>query len=310
MKKQKGRIVTVELPYATNVLIQELASIANIGLRLVTTGDTERLRPLKTKIKLNEEQALEEAETPLDPIRYPEPFEEERFEEEQKEETEISPIVVPDASTVTNSASEQVLEGAQDLQKAGIEQGNAAVLQEGLQAAATGVITPVNPGLPQQQVPVNPGLPQPQAPVNQSGGANAPNDFVLQVSKQEGGMSLTIQQPKQQQQQQQQLRTITQPPKNEIVYPPRTEVFPPSYPGQPPTIAIQGGYTPQLNPIISVDTGPEAMAADGFGFSPEMNQQGGRRRFQRGPLELPSSFQQHQQSPGTPVGKFTVNKLG
>jgi hypothetical protein len=296
MKKQKGRIVTVELPYATNVLIQELASIANIGLRLVTTGDTERLRPLKTKIKLNEEQALEEAETPLDPIRYPEPFEEERFEEEQKEEIEISPIVVPDASTVTNPASEQVLEGAQDLQKAGIEQGNAAVLQEGLQAAATGVVTPVNPGLPQQQV-----------PVNQSGGAT-PNDFVLQVSKQEGGMSLTIQQPKQQQQQQ--VRTITQAPRNEIVYPPRTEVFPPSYPGQPPTIAIQGGYTPQLNPIISVDTGPEAMAADGFGFSPEMSQQGGRRRFQRGPLELPSSFQQHQQSPGTPVGKFTVNKLG
>jgi hypothetical protein len=264
----------------------------------------ERLRPLETKTKLNEEEALEEAETPLAPIRYPEPFEEKRNNEEQKEETEKSPIVVPDASAVTNSTSELVLEGAQDLQKAGIEQGNAAVLQEGLQAAATGVVTPVNPGLsavaPQQQV---------VPPVNQSGGATTtPNDFVLQVSKQEGGMSLTIQQPKQQQQQQ--LRTITQAPKNEIVYPPRTEVFPPSYPGQPPTIAILGGYTPQLNPIISVDTGPEAMAADGFGFSPEMSQQGGRRRFQRGPLELPSSFQQQQQSPGTPVGKFTVNKLG
>ena len=306
MKKQKGRIVTVELPYATNVLIQELASIANIGLRLVTTGDTERLRPLKTKIKLNEEQAIEEAETPLDPIQYPEPFEEKRFEEEQKEETEISPIV----SAVTNPASEQVLEGAQDLQKAGIEQGNAAVLQEGLQAEADGIVAPANPGLPQQ--PQQPQQEQQQqVPVIQSGGAIS-NDFVVQVSKQEGGMSLTIQQPKQQQQQQQQqqVRTITQAPKNEIVYPSRTEVFPPSYPGQPPTIAIQGGYTPQLNPIISVDTGPEAMAADGFGFSPEMSQQGGRRRFQRGPLELPSSFQQQQQSPGTPVGKFTVNKLG
>jgi hypothetical protein len=63
-----------------------------------------------------------------------------------------------------------------------------------------------------------------------------------------------------------------------------------------------------MNPIISVDTGPEAMAADGFGFAP-MRQQGGRQRFQRGPLELPPMFQQQQQV-GAPVGKFTVNKLG
>ena len=93
------------------------------------------------------------------------------------------------------------------------------------------------------------------------------------------------------------------------MYPPQTQVLPPAYPGQPPTIAIQGGYQPQMNPIISVDTGPEAMAADGFGlgFGP-MRQQGGRR-FQRGPLELPPMFQQQAQQPGA-SSKFTVNKLG
>ena len=304
-KKQKGRIVTVEMPYATNVLIQELASIANIGLRLVTTGDTEQLRPMETSAELNEEQALEEVGKPLAPIEYPEPFEEERFEGEEKKGSEESEE--QDEAPVTNPASEKVLEGAEAMQKAATEQGNAALFQEGLQAEANGVVTPVNPGVPTI-------VTGQQAPVNQSGGTNAPNDFVLQVSKQDGGMSLTIQQPKQQQQQQQQQqqRTIMQAPKNEIVYPSRTEVFPPSYPGQPPIIAVQGGYTPppQLNPVISVDTSLEAMAADGFGFSPEMGQQGGRRRFQRGPLELPSSFQQQQQSPGASVGKFTVNKLG
>jgi hypothetical protein len=304
-KKQKGRIVTIELPYATNVLLQELASIANIGLRLITTGDTERLRPMETDTKLEEEQAIEEAVKPLVPIQYPEPFEEERFEEELAEATTEAEAeaAASGIGPVTNSASEQVLEGAEAIQKAGIEEGNPALFQEGLQVEAANVVTPVNPGLPvvapqqqqQQQQPV---------PVIQSGGA--PNDFVVQVSKQDGGMSLTIQQP-QQQPQPQQIKTITPAPKNEIMYPSQTQVFPPAYPGQSPTIAIQGGYQPQMNPIISVDTGPEAMAADGFGFAP-MRQQGGRR-FQRGPLELPPMFQQ-QQSAGAPIAKFMVNKLG
>jgi DNA-directed RNA polymerase beta subunit len=88
-KKQKGRIVTIELPYATNVLLQELASIANIGLRLVTTADMERLRPMETTEQLTLEKALEIATTPLVPINLPEPFQVERMEaveEEAKEE--------------------------------------------------------------------------------------------------------------------------------------------------------------------------------------------------------------------------------
>jgi DNA-directed RNA polymerase II subunit RPB2 len=47
LHRQKGRIVDVELPYATKVLMQEMASIMNIGLRLITTADTQMLRPFK-----------------------------------------------------------------------------------------------------------------------------------------------------------------------------------------------------------------------------------------------------------------------
>jgi hypothetical protein len=45
MNRQKGRIVNVEIPYATKVLTQELSAITNITLRFITSGDTAVLRP-------------------------------------------------------------------------------------------------------------------------------------------------------------------------------------------------------------------------------------------------------------------------
>jgi DNA-directed RNA polymerase II subunit RPB2 len=45
MHRQKGKIVNVEIPYATKVLTQELSAITNITLRFITSGDTEALRP-------------------------------------------------------------------------------------------------------------------------------------------------------------------------------------------------------------------------------------------------------------------------
>jgi hypothetical protein len=47
MHRQKGRIVNVEIPYATKVLTQELSAITNITLRFITSGDTARLRPFE-----------------------------------------------------------------------------------------------------------------------------------------------------------------------------------------------------------------------------------------------------------------------
>lgn len=43
-QRQKGRIVNVEIPYATKVLQQELESYTNIGMRFITTADTRALR--------------------------------------------------------------------------------------------------------------------------------------------------------------------------------------------------------------------------------------------------------------------------
>jgi len=45
MHRQKGKIINVEMPYATKLLAQELSAITNITLRFVTSGDTQRLRP-------------------------------------------------------------------------------------------------------------------------------------------------------------------------------------------------------------------------------------------------------------------------
>ena len=43
-QRQKGRIVNVEIPYATKVLQQELESYTNIGMRFITTADTRALK--------------------------------------------------------------------------------------------------------------------------------------------------------------------------------------------------------------------------------------------------------------------------
>jgi hypothetical protein len=47
MHKQKGKIVNVEIPYATKLVIQELGAITNVHLRLITSGDTGKLRPFE-----------------------------------------------------------------------------------------------------------------------------------------------------------------------------------------------------------------------------------------------------------------------
>jgi hypothetical protein len=44
VQRQKGRIVNVEIPYATKVLQQELESYTNIGMRFITSADTRGLQ--------------------------------------------------------------------------------------------------------------------------------------------------------------------------------------------------------------------------------------------------------------------------
>jgi len=285
MKRQKGRIVTVELPYATNVLMQELASIANIGLRLITTGDTARLRPMEVKGELTEDM-LEEAKKPLKPINLPEPFNVERTEGKEEDTQTDVPVLVP--------ASDAVVEGAEALQTEGAERNNPDLTQEGI--AAQGMVAPVPSGT---GVPVPVSVPSGNVvPGNVAPSGNGSQDLVVQLNKQEGGgMTLMIQQPRQQQQQPQQQQSEM---KNVIVYPAQTQVFPPSMPGASPRIAIQGGAPPP--PILSIDTSQEAMMADGL-----MPQMMPTRR--NNPFSQQQQPQQVQQSNHS-TGAIMVNKLG
>ena len=322
-KKQKGRIVTVELPYATNVLLQELASIANVGLRLVTTADTERLRPMETKDALTDKEARTTAIDPLIPIDLPEPFVEDRFEEEAGPPINPAGIGQEASNKETRPASDAVLESSAAILTEGAAQNSQALFQEGTKAeaqeAAGTAVAPVNP----VNAPVNTGVPPVnagQVPANATQvpapAQNSGNDLLVQVNKQEGGaMTLTIQQP-----QQQPRSILRQPtPLNTIHYPTpiqpqRTDVFPPPFPGASPTISVQGGYMPEpasQPPVFSIDTSYDAMMADGL-MPPAQTQRNrgfGNPLRQRGPLDLPASFQQQAQT-GAPTGKFVVNKLG
>jgi len=279
---------------------------------------------METKEKLTDEQARNTAIDPLIPINLPEPFIEERVEEEA--ESPINPVLSAaigqgSSNNVTRIASDNVLEGSVDILAAA--QNNPALLQQGLQVeaqeAAGTAIAPVNPA----NAPVNTGVPPVNTgvlPVN-TGQVPAPaqnggNDLLVQVNKQEGGaMTLTIQQP-----QQQPRSILRQPtPHNTIHYPTpiqpqRTDVFPPPFPGASPTISVQGRYIPEPSsqpPVFSIDTSIDAMMADGL--VPAQNQRSrgfGNPLRQRGPLELPASFQQQQPSGVPNNGKFVVNKLG
>lgn len=76
MERQKGRIVEVEIPYATKVVTQEIESYMNIGLRMITTADTGMLRPFELSAKSANEVILPR-------LVLPEVIQHEELEEEE-----------------------------------------------------------------------------------------------------------------------------------------------------------------------------------------------------------------------------------
>jgi hypothetical protein len=54
LKQQTGTIVDVEIPYSTKLVAQELAFGLNIGMRMMTTSGTQRLRPSELSETTNE----------------------------------------------------------------------------------------------------------------------------------------------------------------------------------------------------------------------------------------------------------------
>ena len=73
MERQKGRIVEVEMPYATKIVTQEISSLMNIEMRIVTSADTGILRPFELSAKSANEVVLT-------PFITPELIEHERLE--------------------------------------------------------------------------------------------------------------------------------------------------------------------------------------------------------------------------------------
>ena len=230
LQQQKGRIVDVELPYATKVLIQEMASIMNINLRLITTGDTQILRPFKPldpNVRLIRE---------LEAIKLPEPIETEQI---PVVEDVTQQIPLDALQTMGVEAARQVAEAA----AAAAE--DQPIVDEDAPVEVTGAPSII---VVQQQV---------------------PGSAAALVAADEAEPVVLVEPVPQQQPQQPPLLRRANNSRNIVIQPPLiqevppgapAQLFPSPIPGAPPTIAV-------ANPapsIINVDTSPGAMAAQGL----------------------------------------------
>ena len=236
LHRQKGRIVEVEMPYATKVLAQEMAGIMNVGLRFITTGDTQMLRPFK----------------PLDPnVRVVKVLEDLQLPEVIQQEQ------IPQLEDVTQQIPLDALQAMGDeAAKAAAEAASAKAEDQPIvdEDAPIEVTGDQNVIVVQQDVP---GL-----------GAADENESVVLVQQampqQVVAASAPAPAPL--------LRRSNRSPANVVIQPPPVTViqevptgapaklFPSPIPGAPPTIVVQ-------NPkptVINVDTSPTAMAAEGL----------------------------------------------
>lgn len=327
MTKQKGRFVNVEIPYATKVLMQELSSIANVGMRFITTGDTQRLRPLEAKGTLTQEEAAAIVAKPLTPLEIVEPVDERL---ESNDEIEINSALLAELGA---GASEVLLEEANAVATIALAK------DEALKAADRAVVSTILDAVPYAEaaesaaakakqaakliraaIGLNPTPAQLQSALDAEAdtamAANAakrardaatasdlpellpPNSPPIVADKPSmyeldgGGMQ-------QQQQQQQQPRSILRSSR----LPANTVVYPPPFAGAPPTIGIQGTFIPPI-PILSIDTSYDAMAQEGYSPMTMTTQPRARRT---GPIEIPGAGP--SQLPSGAM-KFTVNKMG
>ena len=277
LHRQKGKIVDVELPYATKVLTQELASIMNVGLRFITTGDTQRLRPFKP---LDPNVRITKVLQEMPPI--PEPIQSEQIPKLE----DVTQQIPLEALVAMGVESARLVAEAQA--KAAEE---APIPDEDAPVEVTGDQTVITLGQPQV-----PGLEAVAAEV--AADENEPVVLVEQpvVLQQVPGQQPTVQQYVQPGQQARSIlrranqNVVIQPPPvilHEVPPGPPARLFPSPIPGAPPTIAV-------ANPapaIINVDTSPAAMAAQGLA-APLIQQNATLRRSSAN------------------IGNFTVNRMG
>jgi hypothetical protein len=295
MERQKGKIVNVEIPYATKLLLQELGAITNVHLRLITSGDTGRLRPFEPPkegtVRVKELKPLE-----LEDV--------------------IVSTVIPEAKEESYTLQEMVAFGSEQAQR----QVNALLLAANTTAPvvdeeeevvelsmAPSVIT-VQPGQPLvaaqqqpfvgvQQQPVVAVQQQPLVAAQAGGFMLSAQDIAAARAVLSGGGGIrgarranTIVNPS---------PTVLEP----MIGGAEFRVLGAPMPGLAPTIAINQ----PKNPVFAIDTSPQAMMMDGL--QPMAYQSGGQtvtlRRSNSG-----GGFSSMPSPSASSGGPITVRKLG
>jgi DNA-directed RNA polymerase II subunit RPB2 len=282
IQKQKGRIVNVEMPYATKLLSQEMASLINVGMRFITTGGgLARLMPLETA------EGEVAAVNTLKPRVIPSVIVPELLE--QKPQTELTEEQIAQLGVpIVTSARNEVIEGEEE-----------DIPEEGGPANVREAYSLMQAGVPQNQL-VIPEQQVVAAPVQQQV-AVAPEQVVVAPVQQQV-LPLV-------QQQQAPPLVLEGGSRGRSILkragPHSAVTYPPPIPGLPPTIAIPQG------PIITIDTGFDAMAASGYASDYMMPS---RRAPQRlgggGGGGLDSGGGAAPAQPPPAIGAIVVNKLG
>uniref|UniRef100_A0A6C0DIL3 DNA-directed RNA polymerase n=1 Tax=viral metagenome TaxID=1070528 RepID=A0A6C0DIL3_9ZZZZ len=298
MERQKGRIVEVEMPYATKVVTQEIESYMNIGMRMITTADTEMLRPFELSAKSANEVILPRLVLP------------EVIQHEELEEEEPRPIgsraAVPTQEDLVNLQASLTAQ-RQELQEqaAAIAAAETVVDEQGGQAG----FDVASLGVPGQAQPFSSLLVNPPTPQNEYAAFQAnPNAFTTGLeegSDYDSSLGSSV-------------------GSVESNGPPPLESMYQGFPGGPPQVPLEAQvpgqvYVPPPNPYnplvasgvanaptIVVPTDAATMAAQGL-VAPV----GVQRRSSMNSLEGGTrQFRQAPQSSQYSGGSIVVKKLG
>jgi len=253
MDQQKGRIVNVEIPYATKLLIQELGAITNIHMRLITSGDTSRLRPFEppkegTDIKkVIKELVLEDITVPtIIPVK-----EEQTYTLQQLEDYGTQVAKEKEASLLAAAATAPVIDEEAMVEELSLGPQIITVqptVNVGTTVEGQPLIQPINQVIAQQ--------PQQQQQQPQQQSILSPEEIAA-IRAGLAGEDVPRSSLR---------RSSSTPPvaANPLLQPmiggADVRIFAAPMPGLAPTIAINQ----PKNPVFAIDTSPQAMMQDGL----------------------------------------------
>jgi DNA-directed RNA polymerase II subunit RPB2 len=300
MHRQKGKIVNVEIPYATKLLLQELGAITNVHLRLITSGDTGRLRPFEppkegtTVVKELKEMVFEELEapniivTPKEPtftLKQLEDYGSQVAKEKEKsllQESSAAPIQDEDAMVEELSLGPQIISVQPTVTVGTTTQGQQLVQPIAVTAAAA--TQPQSMLSPEEIANIRAGL----------AGEAVPRSILRRSSTPPFSSSSSA--------------PVADPLLQPTIGGADVRIFAAPLPGLAPTIAINH----PKNPVFAIDTSPQAMMQDGL--QPMAYQSGGQMvtlRRAHGSGSMPSVPSMSGMGSGSgSSGPIMVRKLG